>query len=313
MGKSRLWAFTSFDVHTEDDDHPTYGEYGQCQLERTTTGKLHWQGFAHFKNAINNPKQFCKTDHVHWEAAKGTLEDNEEYTSKDATRVRGPFKWGDRPPPQPGKRTDLELACTIAQQGDCGLKRLREEHPTVYVKYYKGLERLAKFSTAHPVLPLAELRPWQSELLDTFTSDDSDRHIYFVFDGKGGSGKSSLTRHLSATYGAFVTDGGKYADMAHAYNKQPIVVFDIPRTFSGQGIPDDVYGFCEKLKDGMLWSPKYESETKFFKPPKVIIFANTLPNRSKWTDDRLIEYTLHDGSLCKEGSAQPFQARSQAQ
>jgi hypothetical protein len=148
--------------------------------------------------------------------------------------------------------------------------------------------------------------------VDTIASDDSDRHIYFFYDGKGGSGKTSLTKYLYTKYDAWITDGGKHSDLAASYQGQRWAVFDIPRSFNGGEIPDDVYGFAEKLKDGFVFSGKYESRTKTFTSPKVIFFANTLPNRSKWTHDRLILVDISHGGLCEEGQAQPFQAGSQA-
>lgn len=46
------------------------------------------------------------------------------------------------------------------------------------------------------------------------------------------------------------------------------------------------YGMIESFKNGVFFSPKYNSITKIFKPVKMIIFANWLPDKEKLSEDR---------------------------
>jgi hypothetical protein len=70
----------------------------------------------------------------------------------------------------------------------------------------------------------------------------------------------------------------------HAYDKEPVVVFDLSRTMVDHC--DHIYNIIEKFKDVCLFSGKYESHTKIFDPPHVVIFANFKPDLTKLSEDR---------------------------
>ena len=61
-----------------------------------------------------------------------------------------------------------------------------------------------------------------------------------------------------------------------------VVLFDIPRD-NGNKIS---YKSIESIKNGVVYSPKYESKHKLFNSPHVICFANCLPEVEKMSDDR---------------------------
>lgn len=61
-----------------------------------------------------------------------------------------------------------------------------------------------------------------------------------------------------------------------------IIICDIPRTSLGFVN----YGVLEKLKDGMLYSGKYEGGLCIFPPPLIICFANELPEIGSLSVDR---------------------------
>ena len=46
------------------------------------------------------------------------------------------------------------------------------------------------------------------------------------------------------------------------------------------------YNAIEQLKDGLVFSSKYEGGVKMFNPPHVIIFANWLPDVKTLSEDR---------------------------
>lgn len=105
--------------------------------------------------------------------------------------------------------------------------------------------------------------------------------LWYV-DLEGGVGKTWLAKYLVATKGAFYMQGGKVADVAHAYGGQEYVVCDFTRD-KEQVVQ---YSAIEAFKNGMLFSPKYDSTTKVFKPAKVICFSNWMPDTSKLSMDR---------------------------
>lgn len=82
-------------------------------------------------------------------------------------------------------------------------------------------------------------------------------------------------------------------DFAFAYNWENIVCFDYDRD-TKEHIN---YGLLENLKNGALWSPKYESKCKNFREVnvKVVCFANYAPDYSKLSDDRWRVFHLVKG------------------
>jgi len=62
------------------------------------------------------------------------------------------------------------------------------------------------------------------------------------------------------------------------------VIFDVPRD-NGNKIS---YKSVESIKNGMIYSPKYESKYKLFNSPHIIIFANEPPQLEKLSIDRWV-------------------------
>jgi len=128
------------------------------------------------------------------------------------------------------------------------------------------------------------LREWQKKVIGML-EEQNDRAILWIYDEEGGYGKSVLTNYLIDIKGAFMCNGGRLADIAHAYNGESIVVFDLPRSFDETKY---IYRAMEGFKDGRLFSPKYQSCMKRFKPPVVVTFANFEPSmiegltRNRW-------------------------------
>lgn len=306
MAQSRMWCFT---IHGEKDDlsalkatmtDPKWGRYGICQLEQCpTTARYHLQGFLVLPRAQR--LSFVRAIHstAHWEIAKGSLQQNEDYCQKENSRVPGsaPTQWGERPENRQGQRTDLEAATALlkATGGTVHqrMKRLAEEYPGVVAKHHKGLEYVARLTTPVPeIAPPPQWREWQGALLAYLDSEEAkadDRTIVWVTDPAGGMGKSTLVRFLVANAGAILLNG-KVADMAHAYNSEQIVLFDVTRTQLDH--MDHLYSFAESLKNGIIFSTKYESGMKIFKSPRVVFFANTTYTRGKWTEDRVHEICI---------------------
>ena len=55
------------------------------------------------------------------------------------------------------------------------------------------------------------------------------------------------------------------------------------------------YEVIESVKNGVVFSTKYESQMKVFKTPHVIIMANFAPDESKMSSDRWdIRYLTED-------------------
>lgn len=84
-------------------------------------------------------------------------------------------------------------------------------------------------------------------------------------------------------------------DIAYAYNYEPWVVFDFTR--DKELIVN--YSVIEHLKNGVIFSWKYESFTKRFPSPKIICLSNFTPEFDKLSKDRWLYYELFDCDVAK--------------
>jgi len=308
--QSRRWVFTLFFQDGTSTERMVeilngieIGSFGCAQLETAPgTGRFHIQGFVLFStnkrfNAVKTMLRELSPEMQppHVETMSGNVEDNERYCSKDESRVPGtePRMWGERPEGQ-GKRNDLHRAAEILKStvGD-ERKRMRavaDEVPSVVLKYPRGLQMLASLYEPAPSstgLPSVEqLYDWQANVLSKLALQPDNRKIIWVADPDGCNGKSTLVNIcLRRDYvDQCILLDGRVADMAYAYNGQRIVFFDITRTQADN--LDHLYSFAEKLKNGVLFSSKFDSKPKIFDPPHVVFLSNSLPDMSKWTHDR---------------------------
>lgn len=127
-----------------------------------------------------------------------------------------------------------------------------------------------------------ERKPWQLDIIKIIETEADARTIHWYWDSVGNTGKTTFTKHLWINYKVCFVQNGKKADIAYAYNNEPIVIFNLPRTCENFVSYDAI----ESLKDGMIFSGKYESGAKVFNNPHVIIFANFEPDQSCLSQDR---------------------------
>jgi len=75
--------------------------------------------------------------------------------------------------------------------------------------------------------------------------------------------------------------------MAYTLNEtNRVVFFDAPRSKQGEFVQ---YDFLEEIKNGYVFSGKYESRYKRFNPPHVCVAMNEYPNMQMLSEDR---YTI---------------------
>jgi len=188
---------------------------------------------------------------------------------------------------QQGKRTDVDdIKDILVKYGPIeGRKMVADKFPGYFMRYPNGIEQLADIlqptSNDKSFIP----RPWQQALIEILKKPAHNRWIYWILDEKGASGKSRLTTYLCCEMNA-IEVSGRSQDIAYAYQSQPIVVFDLARPTKIEMV-NDLFEAAEKLKDGRLFSTKYMSKTKSFKPPHVVFFSNSQPPAGVWSADRL--------------------------
>lgn len=130
---------------------------------------------------------------------------------------------------------------------------------------------------------------WQKELLNIISNDPDERKVYWYWSQEGGVGKSQFCKYLVAKHNCIFIDEGKKADIIFHIMENDMdlcncVVLDVPRD-NGNNIS---YKSIESIKNGMVFSPKYESKHKLFNSPHVIIFANQEPIYEKLSSDRWV-------------------------
>lgn len=284
---SRSWTFTSYSESApEFCDKIRYLGYQQERCP--TTGKLHWQGYLELFNSmrLSGVKKLLGDNSIHLEKRRGTRDEARNYCIKDETRVSGPFEFGNWISGQ-GCRTDLIKLVSDIESGKTDYELLKSDPEIVY-KYMKFIKHTRHIVNEHNNLTYLNdnfvnitYNSYQKEIIKHI-EDQDDRKITWITDIEGNKGKTYLSKHLIASRGAIRFTNGKTSDIAYAYNSQPIVVFDFARTCE-----DRInYQVIEDLKNGMIFSGKYESACKIFKPPKIVIMANFEPKFTSLSLDR---------------------------
>lgn len=199
--RSRRWCFT-INNPSENDDPQRWDGYVYLiwQKERGELGTVHLQGFVVWDNARTLSYCRCKSSRAHWEIARGTLEQNKKYCSKEEGREDGPWIRGHEP--RPGTRSDILEATAMIDEG-YDLREIALSHPDTYVRYHNGLK---------------------SYRLET-ASDRAGQPNIIILWGPSGCGKSRLVRDTFP--GAYrkpkKEQGGDWWD---GYHTQDAVVFD---------------------------------------------------------------------------------------
>lgn len=138
-----------------------------------------------------------------------------------------------------------------------------------------------------------QFKVWQKTILKELENSADARKIIWVYDSKGGAGKTQFSQYLELEKDAQVFTPGKSNDLAHLLHPgKPIYILDVPRV-SGEHVP---WGFIESVKNGKVISGKYEGCDKKFRPPHVIVMSNSAPpectDKSGFSMDRIQLITL---------------------
>lgn len=131
-------------------------------------------------------------------------------------------------------------------------------------------------------------KDWQQNLIDLINKEPDDRTINWIHEEKGNIGKSFLCKYIVCKYDAIIADGKKdnifnQVNIHMDNDKLPtIIILDIPR----HNVEYINYGVLEQLKNGMIYSGKYEGGVCIFPPPHVLVFCNVAPDTSHMSEDR---------------------------
>lgn len=130
--------------------------------------------------------------------------------------------------------------------------------------------------------------PFQQQILDILDTQPHPRKIYWFHEPIGNTGKSYFCKYLGLTRNIILADGKKHDVFNQVKTTLDngtiphIIILDIPRN----SLNFINYGVIEQLKNGMIFSGKYEGGLCIFPIPHVIIFSNEPPDQSQLSQDR---------------------------
>ncbi|CAC44748.2 replicase [Canary circovirus] len=195
---AKRWCFTLNNYTAEEEAKvrallPGEFHFAICGKERGEQGTPHLQGFLHFKKKQRLSALKKLLARAHWEKARGSDHDNEEYCSKENDVI---LTIGE---PVQGNRSDLAGAVAAVKAGR-RMVDIAREFSEIYVKYGRGLRDLALMIGQKP-------RDFKTEVV--------------VITGPSGVGKSRLASEMEGS--KFYKMKGDWWD---GYSNEDIVIMD---------------------------------------------------------------------------------------
>ena len=281
--------------------------YAIVGKEMSASGTRHLQGFVHFKT-----KKYLKAlkkligNTAHLEMAKGSDVQNKLYCEKEGCVMLEIGEPVAKPTVNKSYLVAKEIVDYVCSGGE--LSRLLEsddKYVEAYVKHNRFVDNyigtckvksgMIDFNEENLTDNLVMYR-WQVELYELLVNTQPDgRKILWYVDTIGGAGKSTFCNYFMCRHKAICFCGGKLNDLAYVYDREPIVFFDLVRS----GCHDYLFGFMEQIKNGRIFSSKYQSGFKFFSRPHVVVFANIYPPFGAFSKDRLEVFRIYKNEIFK--------------
>lgn len=143
-------------------------------------------------------------------------------------------------------------------------------------------------------------KPWQETVIQMIMETPDDRTINVIYDNIGNNGKSFLTLYLgSFKLARKVPQQKDHRDMMRMVMDCPTsgcYIFDLPRAISGND-QHSIYSAIEEIKNGYCYDERYNFKEKYFEPPHVFVFTNTLPDEKLASLDRWKYWTIQEDYL----------------
>lgn len=288
MSKSqRSYCFTAWTEPKFNEEKIRYMIYQKEKCPKT--GKEHYQGYAEFFNKITIPtfKRFINDNTAHCEIRKGTREQAKAYCMKSESQIESPKEFGDWNAGGQGARTDLLTVVKAIEEGKTNYELIKE-FPEFIRTNFRCInflrESIEEYNMGEAIKKeFDEFRMNENqEIWKKHLEEQNQRQITWVYDKEGNKGKTYYSRYL-VSQGWQRFENAKCSDIAHALNiHSKGFIFDFSRSQENY----INYGVIESIKNGMIFSPKYNSCSKLFKIPKIIIFSNFKPDFKAFSSDR---------------------------
>lgn len=161
-------------------------------------------------------------------------------------------------------------------------------HNIVYISKQNLVFTIGMPPPPKPIKIITNLYSWQKDIENLILEEPDDRSINWYYDSRGNIGKSAFIKYCVITHKVLYIAGGKYGDIMNIIfntnmDKINCIMLDIPRANEG----NVSYASLESIKNGLICNYKYETGTKIFNSPHVIVFANFAPKHAyKLSADR---------------------------
>lgn len=298
MTGAKNWCFTLNNYNDEDIQRITALEVDEsvvyCVIgkEVGASGTRHLQGFIQYRVRKSRAACVALCGQAHFTVAR-RIPESIAYCKKDGDFIEIGSTEGVT---QAGKRSDLDLFKEDVVLGNLDLVSLRELHSDVFARFPRFCLEYVEDHKPKRVVQEHPLRDWQQRLFDILNGEPDDRKVIFVVDYDGNSGKTWFAHYYvsKSDKKAQVLLPGKKADMAYTVDSSVTVLFvDAPRSKQGEYLQ---YDFLEEVKNGYVFSSKYESRMKMMQPCHVVVSMNEDPDLTKLSADRyqIIRITDHN-------------------
>lgn len=133
------------------------------------------------------------------------------------------------------------------------------------------------------------LYEWERDIISIINNIPDKRSIYWIWEKKGLTGKTTFAKYLAHKYNAIPLEGKKNDILFCAANfESDTYVWDLERSMENY----ISYAALEKIKNGFFMCSKYESKPIIRNCPHVFVFANFPPDTAQLSEDRWRIYNL---------------------
>ena len=259
--RSRKWSLTLNNYTEQELDTLTQHAVSKCSKYiigkevGENNGTPHLQIYFEYKNPRSQKSMKSLNNRAHLEVVKGTAEQNRAYCSKEGN-----------------------------------------VHATNMIKADERTieERLIDAEYKNVIW-----RDWQQNAINVLNEPVDKRIIYWFWESTGNVGKSYLCKYISIKYGAIICTG-KTNDIFNQVltwrnnNPEelqcPPCIIDVPRS----EFCHINYAALEQLKNGFMYSGKYEGGKVHCLSPHIVVFANYPPNTQEMSKDRWAIFNLNE-------------------
>lgn len=319
MPSSTLQAFKyCFTYNNPDMNHindifasfaPESIQIAFAQYEKVST--LHLQGYFHLKKRMRISELVKKmSNRLHYTIAKGSVNENWTYCHKEDSRVLSMERI--YYPSKAVCETFIHLGVGVngskRKIEEC-LERLdNDEIPyddLNYVKYYNTIHTIrADIESKRLKTDIKDssyvFKPWQ-QLLCLLLKKQTDRQIYFVYDIHGNVGKTWLAKWLISNQNFLFVEGktGNHDLGPLILKHRPNgIVYNIPRSCrKDDGELMVSYSSLESIKDGLMFTTKYQGFSGLIGSKLLLVLANQPPDKNQLSLDRFKVFYVHQNSL----------------